>query len=75
MADLRNALARAVLDGGPFAMRKAEELAEVVLGEVGELRSAPNGEAGHTFGAAAALVTGLWHLGQRRRRASHSARD
>jgi len=29
--DPRNALARAVLEGGPFAMRKAEELAEVVL--------------------------------------------
>ena len=27
------ALARAVLEGGPFAMRKAEELAEVVLAE------------------------------------------
>jgi hypothetical protein len=29
--DPRNALARAVLEGGPFAMRKAEELAELVL--------------------------------------------
>jgi hypothetical protein len=31
--DPRNALARGVLEGGPFAMRKAEELAELVLGE------------------------------------------
>jgi hypothetical protein len=31
--DQANVLARAVLDGGPFAMRKAEELAEVVLDE------------------------------------------
>jgi len=30
--DRANVLARAILDGGPFAMRKAEELAEVVLG-------------------------------------------
>jgi hypothetical protein len=29
--DRANVLARAVLDGGPFAMRKAGELAEVVL--------------------------------------------
>jgi hypothetical protein len=29
--DPRSALARAVLEGGPFAMRKAEELAELVL--------------------------------------------
>jgi hypothetical protein len=28
-----NVLAGAVLEGGPFAMRKAEELAEVVLNE------------------------------------------
>ncbi len=46
--DPRNALARDVLDAGPFAMRKAEELAELVLGEdgerpadVGELRPGP----------------------------------
>jgi hypothetical protein len=31
--DPRNVLAKAVLEGGPFAMRKAEELAEVVLNE------------------------------------------
>ena len=31
--DQKNVLARDVLDGGPFAMRKAEELAEAVLGE------------------------------------------
>ena len=29
--DPRNVLARAVLDAGPFAMRKAEELAEMVI--------------------------------------------
>ena len=34
----RNVLARAILDGGPFAMRKAEELAEVVL-DRGRFRS------------------------------------
>jgi hypothetical protein len=28
-----NVLAKAVLDGGPFAMRKAEELAELVIGK------------------------------------------
>jgi predicted transcriptional regulator len=31
--DPRNVLAKAALDGGPFAMRKAEGLAEAVLGE------------------------------------------
>jgi hypothetical protein len=31
--DPRNVLAKAVLDGGPFAMRKAEELAEALLGD------------------------------------------
>jgi hypothetical protein len=34
--DEKNVLARTVLDAGPFAMRKAEELAELVLGEDGE---------------------------------------
>jgi hypothetical protein len=31
--DEKNVLAKGVLDGGVFAMRKAEELAEAVLGE------------------------------------------
>jgi hypothetical protein len=33
LADQRTALAQLVLGGGPSAMRKAEELAEVVLAE------------------------------------------
>ncbi len=31
LGDATNVLAQRVLDGGPFAMRKAEELAEVAL--------------------------------------------
>ncbi len=34
--DRTNVLARSVLEGGPFAMRKAEALAEAVLDEIGE---------------------------------------
>ena len=33
--DPKTVLSRAVLDGGPFAMRKAEELAEEILAEAG----------------------------------------
>jgi hypothetical protein len=40
--DQRNALARAVLEAGPFAMRRAEELAEAVLAEVGGPREDDN---------------------------------
>jgi hypothetical protein len=35
--DPKNALAKAVLDAGPLAMRRAEELAEAVLGVANEL--------------------------------------
>jgi hypothetical protein len=36
--DPKNTLAKAILEGGPFAMRKAEELAERVLGEPRDIR-------------------------------------
>jgi hypothetical protein len=42
--DPRNALARAVLEGGPFAMRKAEELAEAVLDALGDTVVEPGAE-------------------------------